>query len=95
MLKYVWHIRRRLCLNKTTLKLRLSLYTLQVFRHHYRIHLNTLGVFSDYDKAVLAYFRNTHQELRIPWNTFVLLIMPGDFKGTVYTKNRMGHYILA
>jgi hypothetical protein len=38
------------------------------------------------DKALLAYLRNSHKELRIRWNKFALLIMPGELKGTVYQK---------
>jgi hypothetical protein len=60
-----------------------------------QIRLNTIGVFSDYVKALLAYNRNMHKELRIHSNKNALLSMPDDFKGTVYQKNRMGHYILA
>jgi hypothetical protein len=62
---------------------------------HYRIRLNTFGVFSDYDKALLAFSRNTHKELRRRGNKYALLRMSGDLKGTVYQKNRMRHYILA
>jgi hypothetical protein len=53
--KYFWHIRRRFCIDKTTIKLPLSPCTLKVFRRHYRIWLNTSGLFCDYDKALLAY----------------------------------------
>ncbi len=79
-------LRRWLCINKTTLK---SPCTPEVFRRHYRIRLNTYGVFSDYDKALLAYSQNTHKESRIRRNKFALLIIHGDFKGTVYQKKRL------
>jgi hypothetical protein len=85
-LKYFWRIRRRLFINKTTLKLPLSPCTLIVIWRHYRIRLNTFGVFSDNNKALLAYSRNMLKELRIRWNKFALLIMPGNFKGKVFTK---------
>jgi hypothetical protein len=56
-LKYFWHIRRRLRRNKTILKLPLSPCTLKTIQHNYRIHLNTSGVFFDYNKTLLVYFK--------------------------------------
>ncbi len=75
---------------KTHQKSLASPCTFKVFRRHFRIWLNTYGVLSDYEKALLTYSRNTHKELRIRWNTFVRLIMPGYFKGIVYQKSWNG-----
>ncbi len=92
-LRYFWRIWRRLRINKTTLKLPFSLCTLKDLWRTYRILLNTFGIFSDYGKSLLAYFRNTHKGLRICRSKFAPLTMPADFKGT-YRNNWMRPYIL-
>ncbi len=89
-LKYFRRLRRRLCINKITLKSPLSPCKLIVFWRRYWRRLNTFGIFSDYDKALLAYSRTTHKKLRISWNKFALLIIPGNFKGIVYQKKLNG-----
>ncbi len=92
-IKRFWHIRRRFRINKTPLKSLWSPYTLRVCWHIFRIRLNTVGVFSAYNKTLLAYSRNTHKELRIHWNKFSISTIPDDFKETVFRKNGMGDYI--
>ncbi len=66
---------------------------LRYFWRTYRILIDTFGVFSDYGKSLLAYFRNTHKELRICRSKFAPYIMPADFKGT-FRNNWMRPFIL-
>ncbi len=70
-------------------------WTLKGFYRNDQIQLNTLSYSPTTIKTHFSFFRNTYKELKIRWNMFALLKMPGDFKGTLYRKNWLGLYILA
>ena len=56
-----------------------------------RIQLNVFGLFSGYDKTLLAYSRN--KELRIRGKKSSLSsTITDDFKETVFRKNRTGEF---
>jgi hypothetical protein len=51
-----------------------------------------VGVFfSDYNKTLIEYSRNTHKELRIRGHKSLLSTIPDDFKETVFRKIGMDY----
>ena len=61
-LKFFCRIGRQFCVGETTLKSPCSLSTLKDIWRILERQSNTFGVFSDYDKTLLAYSQNLHKE---------------------------------
>ncbi len=103
--KYSWRfLLIRLCIlylwSPITMHAKMLLaYSVFLIANHIKIAvipctLKGFGVFSVYDKILLAYAQKTHKEWRIRWNKFALFTVPGNFKGTYFEKTRRG-YLMA
>jgi hypothetical protein len=89
-MKDFWHFRRPLYVKQTNLN-PVSQCKLKYFGHILRKQVTTFGVFSDYDKIVLAPTPYTHNEIRIRRIQVTLSSVPSES----ITKNLMGDYIVS